>query len=768
MKLHKTWILILTLLLELTAAQAAKIRLTIPDSSGVVGTTISVPVRVEDDLSGQDVFSYQLQIFYNQSILSLDKVIINNTLTNQWGYMEFNTVASNQVMISAAGDVPLTGKGVLVFLRFEIIGVGGSNIYFSDTLHTFFNQGKPSLELNAGYFNAAAPPKITVSPNNAVLIPGEQKQFYVSGGQSPYQWSTSDPAIATIDLNGLLTGVSPGNIRVYAQDSEGVIDSTDKWVEVRPFRIFFKDSSVYQGQTLKLPVYVTDLTEAQVTSGNFKITFYQKAFKAVDVTTKGTLLESADSHTFNAYAGALEFAFASSAPLSGSGILCYIELESSATYSGGVTFGFAEVLFNENIQPATASGYCSVLKPAAITISPVNAQLFTGQTKQFAASGGTPPYQWSVSSSQTAQIDADGLMTALHSGEVRVLVTDAVGAKGQTNPIKIYDCQVVFPDTSGMQSSYFEYVIHLRQFSVTEPVYSFQLSVTIDTLALKFKDIRTSGTLANSWSVSSNLDRKNLIIAAAGTDPITGNGDLLRIRFYITNRVSIGYRANLILQSFSFNEGYPLPLTDNGFITVVEPTEPPASAPQLISPADGQTGVSNSPTFYWHSVLYAQNYQLQVSKNADLSAAVFDQNTITDTSFTVSSLDANTTYYWRVKALNAAGNSAWSEVWSFSTLSTGLDEPARADTPTEYRLDQNYPNPFNSSTVITFSLPEPTHVQLLIYDVTGKLIFTLLEKRLSSGTYNVHFDGANLQSGIYFYRLRTPGFEQVKRMFLIK
>ncbi|MGB9664994.1 MAG: M14 family zinc carboxypeptidase [Ignavibacteria bacterium] len=85
-----------------------------------------------------------------------------------------------------------------------------------------------------------------------------------------------------------------------------------------------------------------------------------------------------------------------------------------------------------------------------------------------------------------------------------------------------------------------------------------------------------------------------------------------------------------------------------------------------------------------------------------------------------------------------------------------------------FNLSQNYPNPFNSTTYISFSLPERMNVKLKIYDVLGNEIVTLLNSDLDEGKHTVKFDGSDLSSGIYFYKLITDKFTDVKKMILMK
>ncbi|MCI0472284.1 MAG: C25 family cysteine peptidase, partial [Ignavibacteria bacterium] len=88
--------------------------------------------------------------------------------------------------------------------------------------------------------------------------------------------------------------------------------------------------------------------------------------------------------------------------------------------------------------------------------------------------------------------------------------------------------------------------------------------------------------------------------------------------------------------------------------------------------------------------------------------------------------------------------------------------------PKEYSLMQNYPNPFNPVTKINFALPKQGFVSLKIYDVLGREVSTLVNEVRQAGAYSVDFDASHLSSGVYFYRLESGAFSDIKRMILIK
>lgn len=88
--------------------------------------------------------------------------------------------------------------------------------------------------------------------------------------------------------------------------------------------------------------------------------------------------------------------------------------------------------------------------------------------------------------------------------------------------------------------------------------------------------------------------------------------------------------------------------------------------------------------------------------------------------------------------------------------------------PERFSLEQNYPNPFNPSTNIIFQIQRNSFATLKIYDVTGKEVATLVNESLAPGKYEVSFDGSNLNSGVFFYRLTAGDYSETKRMLIIK
>ncbi|MCB0732916.1 MAG: T9SS type A sorting domain-containing protein, partial [Ignavibacteriae bacterium] len=106
----------------------------------------------------------------------------------------------------------------------------------------------------------------------------------------------------------------------------------------------------------------------------------------------------------------------------------------------------------------------------------------------------------------------------------------------------------------------------------------------------------------------------------------------------------------------------------------------------------------------------------------------------------------------------------------------------------EFTLSQNYPNPFNPSTTIEYTIPSASvilseaknikdfssrapqndNMKLIVYDVLGREVATLVNQHQKPGNYSIQFDGSNLASGIYYYQLKIGSFIQTKKMILLK
>ena len=114
------------------------------------------------------------------------------------------------------------------------------------------------------------------------------------------------------------------------------------------------------------------------------------------------------------------------------------------------------------------------------------------------------------------------------------------------------------------------------------------------------------------------------------------------------------------------------------------------------------------------------------------------------------------------------GNLKATQVQKISGSVTGVNNGSNNSLPIAYELKQNYPNPFNPSTDITFTLVKQENVSLVVYNIIGQEVVTLVSGTMSAGSHIVKFNAVNLTSGVYLYRLKAGNFVSVKKMILLK
>lgn len=99
---------------------------------------------------------------------------------------------------------------------------------------------------------------------------------------------------------------------------------------------------------------------------------------------------------------------------------------------------------------------------------------------------------------------------------------------------------------------------------------------------------------------------------------------------------------------------------------------------------------------------------------------------------------------------------------------TGIDEELVGLNPKTFALFANYPNPFNPSTKIRYAISQTSFTTLTVYSMLGDEVSTLINEIKTPGIYEVNFDGTDLASGTYFYKLQSGNFTQTKKMIILK
>jgi polyhydroxybutyrate depolymerase len=115
-----------------------------------------------------------------------------------------------------------------------------------------------------------------------------------------------------------------------------------------------------------------------------------------------------------------------------------------------------------------------------------------------------------------------------------------------------------------------------------------------------------------------------------------------------------------------------------------------------------------------------------------------------------------------------AGVEIWNFVKNFALTPVGIGREPESRIPVSFSLSQSYPNPFNPSTTIRYGIPHQTEVTLAIFNTLGQHVATLVQGEQDAGYHEVRFDGSNLASGVYFYRLQAGSYVETKKLMLLR
>lgn len=131
------------------------------------------------------------------------------------------------------------------------------------------------------------------------------------------------------------------------------------------------------------------------------------------------------------------------------------------------------------------------------------------------------------------------------------------------------------------------------------------------------------------------------------------------------------------------------------------------------------------------------------------------------------------TIYSVANSVNGDGNPILGDKWNFGENFPVrvIDIPVTVEDeilPSEFQLAQNYPNPFNPGTSIEYTVSSRQYISLKVYDILGNEVASLVNEEKPSGTYQVRFNGTQLSSGVYIYKLETKDIINVKKMLMIK
>ncbi len=182
------------------------------------------------------------------------------------------------------------------------------------------------------------------------------------------------------------------------------------------------------------------------------------------------------------------------------------------------------------------------------------------------------------------------------------------------------------------------------------------------------------------------------------------------------------------------------------------------STPLLSSPANGAQNQSTAPTLSWGTVSGATSYSVQISSTAVFSSTIVNQGGITTVSSKISGLALSGGYFWRVNATNTAGTSAWSSIWSFTTVSTAVLPQNDLAIAKRFSI---------SNSGIAYELSASSRVSITLYDIQGRQVRQILNTTQNAGSYNIDLRREKITAGFYVVKFKAGTFIVHKRLSLM-
>ncbi len=923
----------------------AELEISAPDTTVRQTRDFLWPVKVSD-LDGLEVVSLQFDINWADNHLELLGLELDDTLLEDFGTgnVEYD-YGSGEFSLAAAGDTPLEGEGTLAYLHFRVTddGSGNRNPDFSNIL---FNEDlEPDLEI--GTISIDAAPDIILSEESLDIVAGDSETIEVDeGGTSPYSWYSENESIAEIDEEtGEITAMERGKTEVYAIDGED-FESRRTEIEVFDVSVATSDHSLELTSEDQISIETDDLTDLEVFAYEAKILADSTLLDFKGVETDESLSEDMNV-SYNASGDTVRIAAAGQEELSGEGSLLYLEFAAGedATSEEVADLDFREFSFNDPGMPDNPTGL-----PKG---SEVEFYLDLSNPELQSPEDGAedvdlqPEFSWEAEFGENFEIrvaadeDFDETVANADDLDEKSFTPDEELDDGNTFWWKVraedngehsdwsdafsFTTKVQEPDAPGLASPEdeaedIEIPVTFSWETVGEAdAYQLQVATDedfdnivadeseIDDPEISMSDLdheteyfwrvqSVRSDIPGDWSetrsfttVAMEPDKVYLDSPGDGAEDVdlqteftweTDFGNRFEIRIATDEDFDeiVANADDLDEKSFTPDEEledgttfwWQVRAEDNGdysdwsdafsFTTKVhEPDAPGLASPEdgiedaeipvalewdavaeadsyfvriatdedfnelvieshssedtgfnfedadyeteyfwkvrsvrkdtpgewsgswkfttesaipdvveLESPEDDSEGIDLPLDFEWQQVDNAESYQLQLSEDADFNDLVVDSTEITNNEITLNpNLESLETYYWRVLSVNDAGEADWSEVWTFQTSET-VSADELTEVPDDFELQQNYPNPFNPVTTIRYALPEEAEVQLEVYNTLGEQVTTLVSGRQSAGEHEVDFDGSDLSSGVFIYRLRSGDQVITRKMLLVK
>jgi len=682
------------LLVTLTAnLHAQTVQVSVPDTSLPAGKILNLPVRV-NDLSGLGVYSFDLTLLFDSSVLTALKAYSEGTLSAIWGPPTYNTSTPGQIQVGMGGTDPLSGQGVLIYLQFRV----NENAAIGTTspltfLNFMFNEGSPSATVSGGTFTVIAdtqPPIITSGPqaqsitSHSVHIrwttdePSDSRVEY--GTTTAYGQEVSDASFVTehdLVIHGLQASTTY-HYRVSSTDplGNGPTVSEDFTFTTADIILRLPSLSGDPGEDVEVPVQITDVSEQGVTSVDLTIQFGADILSPIGVSTEGTLASAWSAPTFSTAPGEISLHLAGDPPLSGSGTLVKVlfHVPSDAAIGASCPLDFTQAQLNSGQVPVVPqSGQFTVLdtRPPEITLGPrvtilssrtVRIEWMTNERATSIVEFGTDVSYGQVRRSDERVMEHQVLLSGLEPNteyHYRVGSVDSSGNGPTYSADQTFTTpagagiQVWVPDTTATAGA--EGMLPVYVGEVTgQAILSWSFVLAYDSQLLTPLRLETGGSLSEGWPAPQFQVVDGQITASArGSTPLSGAGKLIQIVFRVPDNIPDGEVSPLQFLDFQFNEGQPEASPQSGSVTIqgVPDTQPP----QITFGPYVDRITTDSAVITWFTDEEADSW-VEYGPTESYGQREGRGDFVTRHEVTLTGLDPGQTYHFRVASTDPHGN----------------------------------------------------------------------------------------------------------------
>ncbi|MBU0561527.1 MAG: T9SS type A sorting domain-containing protein, partial [Bacteroidetes bacterium] len=340
--------------------------------------------------------------------------------------------------------------------------------------------------------------------------------------------------------------------------------------------------------------------------------------------------------------------------------------------SGSSSLTLSDIIFNEDILAKNYNGYVRKLYLQDLSISPMNKNLFVGDSALFTAAGGKPPYTYKVTNNSLASVSSAGMFKALRGGTVKLEVIDSLENSAFTNNLQIFDYNIFITDTTILAGPEFDLPIKITRSGAPNRVYSYEGKLNYSGSFFNVVGYNSIGTASENFGIGFHADESTISFAGAGSAPMPDSDVLIYLRLKIKPEVTNNQYSYIRFANFMFNEGSPTALLGDGriYATVI----PPPDAPSELTAAALEIGKIE---LNWKdNSIDEEGFRIERKAENENSFSILTNVEADSTSFNDMSVQEGILYNYRIAAYKGNSFSNYSNTAQIQSLYSGILAPS--------------------------------------------------------------------------------------------